>query len=85
MDANKLKPCPFCGSIKLDISCKTATGALINGRIYRTSVYCKSCNTYGPRATVRIAGEEGYWNIDKYDNVSQAKDEAIKLWNKRSD
>ena len=33
------KPCPFCGSTKLDISDKT------NGH---TCVYCRSCQTYGP-------------------------------------
>ena len=75
MDTSNLKPCPFCGSTKLDISCKTATGALVNGRIYRTSVYCKSCNTYGPRATVRDP-EDSYRFSTK-----DAEAEAVRLWN----
>lgn len=37
---SKAKPCPFCGSTKLDISSKS------NGH---TCVYCRSCLTYGPR------------------------------------
>lgn len=34
------KPCPFCGSTKLDISSKS------NGH---DCVFCKNCQTYGPR------------------------------------
>lgn len=46
MTAN-LKPCPFCGSTKLDISVKRVqTNEYTN---YRTCVYCKNCNSYGPR------------------------------------
>ena len=78
MDTNNLKPCPFCGSTKLDISCKTATSALVNGRIYRTSVYCRSCNTYGPRATVRDPEDCSY----KF-STKDAEAEAIRLWNNR--
>lgn len=79
MNISNLKPCPFCGSTKLDISCKTATGALVNGRIYRTSVYCKNCNTYGPRATVRDP-EDSY----KF-STKDAEAEAIRLWNNRTE
>ena len=77
MDNSNLKPCPFCGSAKLGISCKTATGALVTGRIYRTSVYCKSCNTYGPRATVRDPEDDCRFS------TKDAEAEAVRLWNNR--
>ena len=45
MDTSKLKPCPFCGSTKLDFSHKVGD---YHGNKYRIAIYCKSCRTYGP-------------------------------------
>ena len=42
----ELKPCPFCGSTKLDFSHKVGD---YHGDKYRIAIYCKSCKAYGPR------------------------------------
>lgn len=47
MDTSNLKPCPFCGSTKLDISSKRAQTYDITN--YRVCIYCRNCNSYGPR------------------------------------
>ena len=77
MDKTEIKPCPFCGSTNLEISKKTATGALVDGRIHRVAVYCKDCNTYGPRATIR--DPEDSWRF----KTTELEQEAIKKWNER--
>lgn len=80
-----LKPCPFCGSNKLDISSKRVqTYDYTN---YRTCVYCKDCYGYGPRVLVKhVEPDKPYYlrsmNID-FNEV--AKEEAVKAWNDRSE
>lgn len=88
---NKPKPCPFCGSENLDISSKTACGALMDNRIYRVAVYCKKCNAYGPRVVVNckdIPEQEIEEKYDQYLDRSSlygaiAKNKAIEKWNDR--
>lgn len=78
-----LKPCPFCGSTKLDISAKRVqTYDYTN---YKTCIYCKDCNSYGPRVLVKhVEPNEPYYlrsmNID-FNEVAKA--EAVKAWNDR--
>ena len=79
-----LKPCPFCGSMKLDISAKRSqTYDYTN---YRTCVYCKACNTYGPRVLVRCNKPDTppYLQIMNIDYNEEAKAKAIGAWNNRS-
>jgi len=71
----ELKPCPFCGSTKLDISAKRVqTYDYTN---YRTCVYCKNCNSYGPRVLIRCNEHNTparlqFMNID-YNEEAKAK------------
>jgi len=84
MDTSNLKPCPFCGSMKLDISAKRAqTYDIIN---YRTCVYCKNCNSYGPRVLVRCNDPKTptYLRTMDIEYNEKAKAKAIEAWNKRS-
>ena len=88
---NKPKPCPFCGNNNLDISSKTACGALMDSRIYRVAVYCKRCNAYGPRVVVNckdIPEQEIKQKYSQYLDMSSlygdiAKNKAIEKWNDR--
>ena len=79
----KLKSCPFCGSTKLDFSSKRVeTYDYTN---YRTCVYCKNCNSYGPRVLVKhVEPNEPYYlqTIDT-DGYEEAKAKAIEAWNNR--
>ena len=79
----ELKSCPFCGSNKLDISCKTTTSS--TGRIYHVVVFCKECRCYGPRVLSRecdMPQDEGKYIIPKkYKEV--ATEAAQEVWNKR--
>lgn len=82
-DSN-LKPCPFCGSTKLDISSKRAQTYDITN--YRVCVYCKNCNSYGPRVLVRCnkPNTPNYLQFMTIDYNEEAKNKAIEAWNKRS-
>jgi hypothetical protein len=68
-----LKPCPWCKSNSLDISDKSTTISFKRKR--HVSVYCKKCNSYGPR----VVGEEQDWNHATAEDIQKAKD----LWNNR--
>lgn len=76
----ELKPCPFCGSTKLDISSKTVTGALVNGRKYRIAVYCKKCNAYGPRV---VTGTDDFFKWLDEDTYDLTAKQAMIKWNER--
>jgi Lar family restriction alleviation protein len=69
----ELKPCPFCGSEKLDVSDKTTTISWKRKR--HVSIYCKYCNSYGPRV---LSQEEDYRHAVK-ESIIKAKE----LWNRR--
>ena len=80
---DNLKPCPFCSSTKLDISAKRVqTHDYTN---YRTCVYCKSCNSYGPRVLVRCdeQNKPTYLQFMDIDYNEEAKAKAIEAWNRR--
>lgn len=84
MDTSNLKPCPFCGSTKLDISEKRAQHFdTVN---YRTCVYCRTCKSYGPRVLVsasEVENNHDWAALHKLQEQGQLK--AIEYWNKRSE
>lgn len=73
-----MKPCPFCNSDKLDFSKKVAT-SIYTGTYVRACIYCKNCNTYGPR--VNSESTDGYYKRD-IDYVALRK-KAEEAWDKR--
>lgn len=77
---NGIKPCPFCGSNKIDMSVK------ISGRFeninYHVQMYCKSCHTYGPRVLYKATGVSRHEAIEDIETC--AKELAIYKWNERA-
>lgn len=77
MDINLegVKPCPFCESTGLSISDKTTR--INHNRRRHVAVYCRFCNTYGPRVLSK--------EREKYPHTApqEAIEEAIKRWNYR--
>lgn len=77
-DNSSTKPCPFCGSDKLDISVSSGNNC------YYKQVYCKECHTYGPR--YRKANEYGtqdYTSRYNFEHDLDSDIKTIKLWNNR--
>lgn len=70
----ELKPCPFCGGDKLDISNKTTTINWVRKR--HVAVYCKNCNAYGSRIIAKET-ESPEFCSEKYKLL------AMERWNKR--
>ena len=85
----ELKSCPFCGSNKLDISCKTTTSS--TGRVYHVVVFCKECRCYGPRILSRECdmpqnkGKErrDFLYTSPREHKQVATEAAQEAWNKR--
>lgn len=67
--AEKLKPCPFCGSNNVDVGFAGST--MRSNSRYRPIAGCKNCH-----ATVRSKGLAN--------TVKEAYDVATKAWNTRS-
>lgn len=85
MDTSNLKPCSFCGSTKLDISSKrTQTYDITN---YRVCIYCRNCNSCGPRVLVKHVEQDKpyYLRFMDIDYNEEAKAKAIEAWNNRSE
>lgn len=87
----ELKPCPFCGSTKLDYSSKTSQSS--TGRTYHVVVYCRKCRAYGPRVLVRCCdipeeADKPSWlqliNLKHGDYSDMAKAQAAEKWNERT-
>lgn len=77
-----MKPCPFCGGTKLDLSVKT------RGDYYHCVVYCKTCRAYGPRTILKLdEGEYMYKHTSYNESVlsnHSVREKAADIWNKRS-
>jgi len=69
MCSEELKPCPFCGNHDLGFD----KDAVWPDAIHMAWVVCHGdeCDCRGPRA---------FW----YDDLEEAKSEAVKLWNQRA-
>lgn len=76
MNDTKVKPCPFCGSEKIDYSVKTC--GRISGK-YHVAMYCKECNCYGARVLI-TPKETNRCSIEKNHEYKQL---AIDAWNRR--
>lgn len=78
MSAVKLKPCPFCGSKKLEYSIKVASRTRDTAN-YHVCIYCKNCNCYGKRVLVHI---DNICRKDIEDKIELRK-LAEEAWNNR--
>lgn len=69
-----VKNCPFCGSNKIEYSTKA-----IGNMKWKTAMYCKKCNAYGPRVIIKVEYPDSVDNIrdDKYKHF------AVDKWNER--
>lgn len=76
---NELKPCPFCGGDKIDLSIKTA-----DYPYWYVSMYCKSCNCYGARTRVTVPTDK-WVNRNMIEKSTKTKEVAIEAWNRRAD
>lgn len=78
-----LKPCPFCGSDKIDLSMQVSTH--LSDRWYKVAYYCKNCNSYGPRVVYKTK-EFVRSLIEKMfrQEGNSTRKEAENLWNKRA-
>lgn len=81
----QLKPCPFCGSMKLKIDSKRTKmhGEMVDGNYKSRSrcavtVRCSKCHTRGPVAGVVVYDGE-------YNEISLGSKLAIEQWNKRAE
>ena len=70
----ELKPCPFCGNIKLKIESKH-NGKWSNIGTHSASVRCSKCHARGPTASCKV--EKGKYHTDEETNIR-----AAELWNK---
>jgi hypothetical protein len=77
----ELKSCPFCGSNKLEYSIKTTSSLKKVG--YNCCIYCKNCNTYGPRVRSEKVDNRDYRGRYQIETDTYVKEEAIKKWNER--
>lgn len=76
MEQKLLKPCPFCGSDRINYSVKT-TGRW--ERKYHVAMYCKDCNCYGARILI-TPKENNRSDIEKNELYRKLAEEA---WNTR--
>ena len=74
-----LLPCPFCNSDKLEFSTKVAK-SIYTGTYVRACIYCKNCNTYGPRVNSERTDRHYRSNID----YKALRQKAENIWNQRS-
>ena len=79
---DELKPCPFCGSTKLGISEKSTARDYGTAVQYRVTVYCKKCNTYGPRVLTEKVKSNVYPR--PFVDFENAKEKASEAWNSRA-
>lgn len=59
MPENKLKPCPFCGSNKVEIENITTD---------RVAAFCGYCGVVGPHTSLGSAEAIKRWNMRRTDN-----------------
>lgn len=78
----ELKPCPFCGGVKLSISEKSVSRNYNTEIQYQVAVYCKICNTYGPRVLTEKIKNNVYPR--PFVDFDKAREKAIEAWNRRS-
>lgn len=74
----ELKPCPFCGGDKIELSIKTAKDDLV----WYVSMFCKSCHCYGKRTRVTVQGD-GWVSRRTIERSTEAREIAIEAWNRR--
>ena len=79
----ELKPCPFCGGAKLDVSEKSVARDYGTMRCYHVAVYCKDCNTYGPRVLTEKVKNNVY--PSPFVDFEKAREKAEEAWNRRAD
>ena len=78
----ELKPCPFCGGEKMGVSEKSVSRDYNTAVQYQVAVYCKGCNTYGPRVLTEKIKCVVY---PKRFDFDKAREEATEAWNRRAE
>lgn len=73
-----LKPCPFCGSDKLDLQYRQALDKKHRYGKYDAAIYCRHCHAYGSRVK-----SENVIFSDRITREEAMKQMAIMLWNRR--
>ena len=73
-----LKPCPFCGSDKLDFQYRQALDKKHRYGKYDAAIYCRHCYAYG----ARVKSENVIFS-DSITREEAMKQMAIMLWNRR--
>ncbi len=91
----KLKPCPFCGSTKLKIECKTAWAGIIWAGItgdqrterHTFSCRCNVCHARGGTSSGRvILGRINETDLPEWATTDDSlKEQAIDAWNRMGD
>lgn len=75
---NELKPYPFCGGNKIELSIKTAN----HYPTWYVAMYCADCHCYGARTKVTITSD-GWKSRNMIENSVEAREMAIEAWNRR--
>ncbi len=74
----ELKPCPFCGENKIDLSIKAAK----DFPFWYVAMYCQKCHCYGARTRVTVQGD-GWIGRRDIEKSTEAREIAIEAWNRR--
>jgi hypothetical protein len=92
MNEPELKPCPFCGSTKLKVECKSVLDGYI-GDIHRVkrmtfSVRCNKCHARGGAVGGRVIDSFRFSMTEKdlpewATTDTWLKERAIEAWNRR--
>lgn len=70
----EIKPCPFCGNVKLKVESKHHGTHYYTGT-HSASVRCSKCHARGPTASCKV--EPGKYHADE-----ASEQRAIELWNR---
>ena len=77
LDFNDIKECPFCHSTNLNYSIKIRS-SYSKKYMYHCCIYCKNCNTYGPRIRIETTNNLHYME-ERVDIFNKCKEK----WNNR--
>lgn len=90
MGSTELKPCPFCGSTKLKIDCKTAWAGITGDQRTERHTFSCRCNICHARGSTSsgcvILGRISEEDLPEWATTDDSlRQQAIKAWNGRAD